>query len=338
LNIIKFSIESFKYPGKEMLTILSSVSGGTMNKNQLKESKNQIEDLMKQMENRTKTGTGTGTGGIKAKPVGRNFNLNRNKNLSLTRGEITKSAIENKELLRTSVIWEGNLNTEIELTCIEVLSEFSLDFEEELFEVSTANSTTSRKDIIEIIFDIISYLLGPSHSENSTIATFHFVQLFLASYGAIVFSNDTARPYSEILCTELFRLCVSKLPSTRSFATFLLYSLLKGNFKESGNFGKTKAQTTTALSKLSQSEVNSEDIQFIRSALSAIENYAKKDKDVQNMKIKTQSPISSPVQKKFPVSSPLKKTVDSDVTYSHDFNFSFHLKFQFTLKDYPKLY
>eukprot|EP01080_Neovahlkampfia_damariscottae_P008171 gene8171-12631_t len=289
LQILKFTIESFKYPGKETLTMITSLGGsGTLSKNQLNESKSQIEDLMKQMENRTRSGTtGTGTG-----KIGRNFNINRNKNQSLTRNDISQSAIQNEQDLLAAMRWEGNLNTEIELTCVDILTEFSLDFADELFEVSTGNSATSGKDIIEIMFDIISYLLGPNHSEKGLIASLNFVHVFLESYGAIVFSNDTARPYSEILCTQLFKLCISKLPSTRSFATFELYNLLKGNFKESGNFAKTKSQTTTALSKLAQGNVETEDIQFIRSALSAIETYAKKDKEVETMKSKTQSPAT----------------------------------------------
>eukprot|EP01027_Heterolobosea_sp_BB2_P014815 GEZU01021252.1.p1 GENE.GEZU01021252.1~~GEZU01021252.1.p1 ORF type:complete len:863 (-),score=281.91 GEZU01021252.1:19-2607(-) len=290
-NVFLKVITLFEYLGKEGIKQKYIAGVDTQTINTSSEAKSALESMYSEINSAGKRTAGRkthGTGGslranrsipMRAGGTGgmRTFAANPwRTGGTLGKGSIrgTASAINSVEalaIMQKLVLWEGNLASELNLAILDIIIDFMCDYKDELISQHSDSGFT----ILDSVFSILTKFLQTNQSTTVLVCTFAALRYFLSTFRSVLFSSS--KPFSETLCKEALRHCGFKDEPTRTHSASLLYSLIKNNYMELGNFARVKIQTTVALSNLVD-EIKEEE--YLRCAFVAIANYAKKDKTV----------------------------------------------------------
>jgi hypothetical protein len=282
LNMLHMCVEVFEYPGKEFIVAKASEGIETSTTKSLSDAKNALENMYTSLDRRHRGASQVSNSLSRSKT--RNFKVNRQNFNSIKSHGKTLTNEKNEEIIKNMVFWEGTINTETSLTVIDLILVFAPDLEHYMFSVLTSMESNKTFDTL---FTLLLKLLQSKQSDVTVVATLSIFKTLVRGFRGIIFAN--ASPYSEKLIKELLKLCHSAIEKIRTQATALLYYLIKINYTVSGNFTRTKIQTTVALSDLATS-LDQKGINTLRNCFSIIAEYAKKDK--------IEYPIESPTSSK----------------------------------------
>ncbi|XP_043560274.1 dedicator of cytokinesis protein 11 isoform X1 [Chiloscyllium plagiosum] len=165
---------------------------------------------------------------------------------------------------------EGNLATEVSLSVLDTVSLFAQNFKNQLQENDGQNP------LMKKAFDIL-LLLTNGQSETAMKHAFASLRAFISKFPATFFKGRDS--ICSTFCYEILKGCTSKLTSTRSEASALLYLLMRNNFEytKKRTFLRTHLQIIIAVSRLIADVVLTGDSRF-QDALSIINNFANSDK------------------------------------------------------------
>ncbi|XP_048460912.1 dedicator of cytokinesis protein 11 [Rhincodon typus] len=165
---------------------------------------------------------------------------------------------------------EGNLATEVCLTVLDTVSFFIQNFKN-LLQESDGHNPLMKK-----VFDIL-LLLTNGQSETAMKHAFASLRAFISKFPVTFFKGRDS--ICSTFCYEILKGCTSKLSSTRSEASALLYLLMRNNFEytKKRTFLRTHLQIIIAVSRLIADVILTGESRF-QDALSIINNFANSDK------------------------------------------------------------
>ncbi|XP_041051229.1 dedicator of cytokinesis protein 11 isoform X1 [Carcharodon carcharias] len=165
---------------------------------------------------------------------------------------------------------EGNLATEVCLTVLDTVSYFIQNFKNQLLEDDGHNP------LMKKVFDIL-LLLTNGQSETAMKHAFASLRAFISKFPATFFKGRDS--ICATFCYEILKGCTSKLSSTRSEASALLYLLMRNNFEytKKRSFLRTHLQIIIAVSRLIADVVLTGESRF-QDSLSIINNFANSDR------------------------------------------------------------
>ncbi|XP_069749821.1 dedicator of cytokinesis protein 11 isoform X2 [Narcine bancroftii] len=165
---------------------------------------------------------------------------------------------------------EGNLATEVCLTVLDSVSCFIQNFKNQLVQ-NDGHNPLMRK-----VFDL-HLLLVNGQSETAMKHTFASLRSFISKFPSTFFKGRDS--ICATFCYEILKGCTSKLNSTRSEASALLYLLMRNNFEytKRKTFLRTHLQIIIAVSRLIADVVFTGGSRF-QDSLSIINNFANSDK------------------------------------------------------------
>ncbi|XP_067852878.1 dedicator of cytokinesis protein 11 [Heptranchias perlo] len=165
---------------------------------------------------------------------------------------------------------EGNLATEVCLTVLDSVSYFIQNFKNQLVEDDGHNP------LMKKVFDIL-LLLTNGQSETAMKHAFASLRAFISKFPTAFFKGRDS--ICATFCYEVLKGCTSKLSSTRSEASALLYLLMRNNFEytKKRTFLRTHLQIIIAVSRLIADVVLTGGSRF-QDSLSIINNFANSDK------------------------------------------------------------
>ncbi|XP_067903129.1 dedicator of cytokinesis protein 11-like [Heterodontus francisci] len=165
---------------------------------------------------------------------------------------------------------EGNLATEVCLTVLDTVSYFIQNFKNQLLEDDGHNP------LMKKVFDIL-LLLTNGQSETAMKHAFASLRAFISKFPSTFFKGRDS--ICATFCYEILKGCTSKLSSTRSEASALLYLLMRNNFEytKKKTFLRTHLQIIIAVSRLIADVVLTGESRF-QDSLSIINNFANSDK------------------------------------------------------------
>jgi hypothetical protein len=284
LQMCHMCVQVFEYRGKEVLEKQANIGIDTSTTKSLSDAKSELENMYTSLDRRHR-GKGNSSSISLGKNKTRNFKVITGRNtFSKTQGK-NISGERSKEIIKNMVLWEGNLNTETSLSMLDILVDFLPDLEEYMLSEVLSSSKGSTKTF-SALFSLLLTFFHTKQSEYTIVTTLSIFKLIIRRFQNIIFTQST--PYCESLITELLKQCHSAIEKIRSQATALLYNILKVNYETSGNFTRTKIQTTVALSTLA-TQLDPKGVAILRSSFQVIAQYAAQDNIVQQEIVGTQS-------------------------------------------------
>ncbi|XP_069049551.1 dedicator of cytokinesis protein 11 isoform X4 [Lepisosteus oculatus] len=166
---------------------------------------------------------------------------------------------------------EGNIATEVCLTVLDVISLFTQSFKTQLLDSDGHNP------LMKKVFDIYLAFLKTGQSEAALKHVFASLRAFINKFPSAVFKGRVN--LCAAFCYEVLKCCTSKLSSTRSEASSLLYFLMRNNFEytKRKTFLRTHLQIIIAVSQLIADVALTGGSHF-QESLSIINNFANSDK------------------------------------------------------------
>ncbi|XP_032886845.1 dedicator of cytokinesis protein 11-like [Amblyraja radiata] len=179
------------------------------------------------------------------------------------------AGISEVEVSHQSLV-EGNLATEVSLTVLDSVSCFIHNFKNQLIQDDGHNL------LMKKVFDILLLLTG-GQSETAMRHTFASLWAFISKFPATFFKGRDS--VCATFCYEILKGCTSKLNSTRSEASALLYLLMRNNFEytKRKTFLRTHLQIIIAVSRLIADVVFTGGSRF-QDSLAIINNFSNSDK------------------------------------------------------------
>lgn len=268
LNMCHMCVDVFEYRGRE--AIEKSVSKGIESSTKsLSDAKSELENMYTSLKHRARRPEVGSVGRTKT----RNFKVTGRNTFSKTQGKNMTEA-KSEEDIKAAVKWEGNLNTETSLSIIEFVSALLGDIEEFVNTDFVTSGQSSFKPF-DTLFKLLLKFFNTRQSDSTVIATISLFKVIVRRFRSVIFTQATT--YCEALITELLTQCHSAIDKIRMQATALLYSILKVNYETSGNFIRTKIQTTVALSNLA-TQLDPKGINILHGCFEVIAQYAAQDK------------------------------------------------------------
>ncbi|XP_062916576.1 dedicator of cytokinesis protein 11 isoform X1 [Mobula hypostoma] len=180
-----------------------------------------------------------------------------------------RSGISEADISHQSLL-EGNLATEVCLTVLDFVTYFIQNFKNQLIQDDGHNP------LMKKVFDIL-LLLTNGQSETAMKHVFASLRAFISKFPSIFFKGRDN--ICATFCYEILKGCTSKLNSTRSEASALLYLLMRNNFDytKRKTFLRTHLQIIIAVSRLIADVVFTGGSRF-QDSLSIINNFANSDK------------------------------------------------------------
>ncbi|XP_051876848.1 dedicator of cytokinesis protein 11 [Pristis pectinata] len=177
---------------------------------------------------------------------------------------ISEADISHQSLL------EGNLATEVCLTVLDSVSCFIQNFKNQLIQDDGHNP------LMKKVFDIL-LLLTNGQSETAMKHAFASLRAFINKFPSTFFKGRDN--ICATFCYEILKGCMSKLNSTRSEASAILYLLMRSNFEytKRKTFLRTHLQIIIAVSRLIADVVFTGGSRF-QDSLAIINNFANSDK------------------------------------------------------------
>uniref|UniRef100_A0AAQ5WZ02 Dedicator of cytokinesis 11 n=1 Tax=Amphiprion ocellaris TaxID=80972 RepID=A0AAQ5WZ02_AMPOC len=166
---------------------------------------------------------------------------------------------------------EGNISTEVCLSVLDVLSQFTQCFKTQLLDSDGHNP------LMKKVFDVYLTFLKVGQSEAALRHVFAALRAFINKFPSVLFKGRVT--LCEALCCEVLKCCVSKLGSLRAEASALLYLLMRNNYEytKRKTFLRTHLQIIIAVSQLISDVALSGSSRF-QESLSIINNFANSDK------------------------------------------------------------
>uniref|UniRef100_A0A3Q1ERQ1 Dedicator of cytokinesis 11 n=1 Tax=Acanthochromis polyacanthus TaxID=80966 RepID=A0A3Q1ERQ1_9TELE len=166
---------------------------------------------------------------------------------------------------------EGNISTEVCLSVLDVLSQFTQCFKTQLLDSDGHNP------LMKKVFDVYLTFLKVGQSEAALRHVFAALRAFINKFPSVLFKGRVT--LCEALCCEVLKCCVSKLGSLRAEASTLLYLLMRNNYEytKRKTFLRTHLQIIIAVSQLISDVALSGSSRF-QESLSIINNFANSDK------------------------------------------------------------
>uniref|UniRef100_A0A8C5RXW5 Dedicator of cytokinesis 11 n=1 Tax=Laticauda laticaudata TaxID=8630 RepID=A0A8C5RXW5_LATLA len=168
---------------------------------------------------------------------------------------------------------EGNLTTEVTLTVLDTITFFTQCFKNQL------SNNDGHNPLMKKVFDVHLAFLKNGQSEAALKHIFASLRAFINKFPAAFFKGRVTM--CSAFCYEVLKCCTSKLNSTRSEASALLYLLMKNNFEftKRKTFLRTHLQIIIAVSQLIADVALSGSSRF-QESLSIINNFANSDRPV----------------------------------------------------------
>eukprot|EP00062_Callorhinchus_milii_P000959 gi/632935574/ref/XP_007890551.1/ PREDICTED: dedicator of cytokinesis protein 11 [Callorhinchus milii] len=165
---------------------------------------------------------------------------------------------------------EGSITTEVCLTVLDTISCFTQNVKNQLLEGDGHNP------LMKKVFDIHLSMVN-SQSETAMKHAFASLRAFISKFPSTFFKGRANICAS--FCYEILKGCTSKLNSTRSEASAILYLLMRNNFEytKKRTFLRTHLQIIIAVSRLIADVVLTGGSRF-QESLSIINNFANSDK------------------------------------------------------------
>uniref|UniRef100_A0A8C6YI82 Dedicator of cytokinesis 11 n=1 Tax=Naja naja TaxID=35670 RepID=A0A8C6YI82_NAJNA len=168
---------------------------------------------------------------------------------------------------------EGNLTTEVTLTVLDTITFFTQCFKNQL------SNNDGHNLLMKKVFDVHLAFLKNGQSEAALKHVFASLRAFINKFPAAFFKGRVTM--CSAFCYEVLKCCTSKLSSTRSEASALLYLLMRNNFEftKRKTFLRTHLQIIIAVSQLIADVALSGSSRF-QESLSIINNFANSDRPV----------------------------------------------------------
>ncbi|XP_060539930.1 dedicator of cytokinesis protein 11 isoform X1 [Pantherophis guttatus] len=168
---------------------------------------------------------------------------------------------------------EGNLTTEVTLTVLDTIAFFTQCFKNQL------SNNDGHNPLMKKVFDVHLAFLKNGQSEAALKHVFASLRAFINKFPAAFFKGRVTM--CSAFCYEVLKCCTSKLSSTRSEASALLYLLMRNNFEftKRKTFLRTHLQIIIAVSQLIADVALSGSSRF-QESLSIINNFANSDRPV----------------------------------------------------------
>uniref|UniRef100_A0A670Z948 Dedicator of cytokinesis 11 n=1 Tax=Pseudonaja textilis TaxID=8673 RepID=A0A670Z948_PSETE len=168
---------------------------------------------------------------------------------------------------------EGNLTTEVTLTVLDTITFFTQCFKNQL------SNNDGHNPLMKKVFDVHLAFLKNGQSEAALKHIFASLRAFINKFPAAFFKGRVTM--CSAFCYEVLKCCTSKLNSTRSEASALLYLLMRNNFEftKRKTFLRTHLQIIIAVSQLIADVALSGSSRF-QESLSIINNFANSDRPV----------------------------------------------------------
>ncbi|ETE71936.1 Dedicator of cytokinesis protein 9 [Ophiophagus hannah] len=181
----------------------------------------------------------------------------------------------------------SNLTTEVTLTVLDTISFFTQCFKvhpgiSPLLSLSVSNQLSNNdghNPLMKKVFDVHLAFLKNGQSEAALKHVFASLRAFINKFPAAFFKGRVTM--CSAFCYEVLKCCTSKLSSTRSEASALLYLLMRNNFEftKRKTFLRTHLQIIIAVSQLIADVALSGSSRF-QESLSIINNFANSDRPV----------------------------------------------------------
>lgn len=174
------------------------------------------------------------------------------------------------DVLHQSLL-EANIAAEVCLTALDTLSLFTLAFKNQLL------ADHGHNPLMKKVFDVYLCFLQKHQSEMALKSVFTALRSLIYKFPSTFFEGRADMCAS--LCYEVLKCCNSKLSSTRTEASQLLYFLMRNNFDYTGkkSFVRTHLQVIISVSQLIADVVGIGGTRFQQS-LSIINNCANSDR------------------------------------------------------------
>ncbi|XP_039210727.1 dedicator of cytokinesis protein 11 isoform X1 [Crotalus tigris] len=168
---------------------------------------------------------------------------------------------------------EGNLATEVTLTVLDTITFFTQCFKNQL------SNNDGHNPLMKKVFDVHLAFLKNGQSEGALKHVFASLRAFINKFPAAFFKGRVNM--CSAFCYEVLKCCTSKLSSTRSEASALLYLLMRNNFEftKRKTFLRTHLQIIIAVSQQVADVALSGSSRF-QESLSIINNFANSDRPV----------------------------------------------------------
>ncbi|XP_048192271.1 dedicator of cytokinesis protein 11 isoform X2 [Perognathus longimembris pacificus] len=166
---------------------------------------------------------------------------------------------------------EGNIATEVSLTVLDIISFFTQCFKNQLL------NNDGHNPLMKKVFDIHLAFLKIGQSEATLKHVFASLRAFISQFPSAFFKGRVNM--CAAFCHEVLKCCTSKISSTRSEASALLYFLMKNNFEytKRKTFLRTHLQIIIAVSQLVADVPLSRGARF-QESLFIINNFANSDR------------------------------------------------------------
>ncbi|KAG8144680.1 hypothetical protein E2320_013145 [Naja naja] len=167
----------------------------------------------------------------------------------------------------------SNLTTEVTLTVLDTITFFTQCFKNQL------SNNDGHNLLMKKVFDVHLAFLKNGQSEAALKHVFASLRAFINKFPAAFFKGRVTM--CSAFCYEVLKCCTSKLSSTRSEASALLYLLMRNNFEftKRKTFLRTHLQIIIAVSQLIADVALSGSSRF-QESLSIINNFANSDRPV----------------------------------------------------------
>uniref|UniRef100_A0A8D0G5U2 Dedicator of cytokinesis 11 n=1 Tax=Sphenodon punctatus TaxID=8508 RepID=A0A8D0G5U2_SPHPU len=165
----------------------------------------------------------------------------------------------------------GNTATEVCLTVLDTISFFTHCFKNKLL------NNDGHNPLMKKVFDIHLAFLKNGQSEAALKHVFASLRAFISKFPSAFFKGRVNM--CAAFCYEVLKCCTSKLSTTRSEASALLYLLMRNNFEftKRKTFLRTHLQIIIAVSQLIADVALSGGSRF-QESLSIINNFANSDR------------------------------------------------------------
>ncbi|CAN9509721.1 unnamed protein product [Ophioblennius macclurei] len=166
---------------------------------------------------------------------------------------------------------EGNISTEVCLSVLDVLSQFTQCFKTQLLDSDGHNP------LMKKMFDVYLTFFKVGQSESAIRHVFAALRAFINKFPSVLFKGRVT--LCGALCCEVLKCCVSKLGFLRAEASALLYLLMRNNYEytKRKTFLRTHLQIIIAVSQLISDVALTGSSRF-QESLSIINNFANSDK------------------------------------------------------------
>ncbi|KYR03085.1 DOCK family protein [Tieghemostelium lacteum] len=179
---------------------------------------------------------------------------NRNKSPSISRPTPTSRGNMN----------ESTLCTESQLIV--------LDFLELFIKTQYTSLVEPGSPVMDKLFGLFILLLKKRQSNRMTHCLFASLRSFVFKFRNYFFK--ITNNYCGNICYEILRYCNFPSKEIREVATALLYSMIRINSQDVGNFGRMKIQATISLSNLAKSNVFGNDFKNLERSFRALSKYS----------------------------------------------------------------